>query len=269
MPNEFVARKGLQSLRSSSFEETVWISGSLSSPVEAYLTASWANHSSTSSYLNPTTDGRFANTIFHEHWLCNSAIGNSQWEVIISGQGATGSISGSEPKHPGIVELHTGYSNSNSIILQSGGNVITFDTGSVYTLDTMINIPILANATEMYQFFIGFGNNIYTGDLIDGAYLCYDYWTNTTNFLVKTANNSTRTTTDTGVAVVANIWYQFTVSVDGANAKFYINKTLVATHTTNIPLTRSTGLLIKLNKYAGYSDRTVKIDYFNVFMPKI
>lgn len=50
MSNEFVARKGLQSLRSSSFEETIRVSGSIYSPAEAFLTASWASHSISSSY---------------------------------------------------------------------------------------------------------------------------------------------------------------------------------------------------------------------------
>lgn len=40
--NEFVARKGLISLQSASFEQALWVSGSISSPVEALITSSWA-----------------------------------------------------------------------------------------------------------------------------------------------------------------------------------------------------------------------------------
>jgi len=40
--NEFVARKGLISLQSASFEQTLWVSGSISSPAEAFLTSSWS-----------------------------------------------------------------------------------------------------------------------------------------------------------------------------------------------------------------------------------
>jgi hypothetical protein len=57
MSNEFVARKGLVSLRSSSFEETIRVSGSIYSPAEAFLTSSWAVHALTASYINPITSG--------------------------------------------------------------------------------------------------------------------------------------------------------------------------------------------------------------------
>lgn len=51
MSNEFIARKGLVAFKSSSFLESVYVSGSLSSPTEAKLTASWAVHASTASYI--------------------------------------------------------------------------------------------------------------------------------------------------------------------------------------------------------------------------
>jgi len=47
--NEFVARKGLISLQSASFEEALWVSGSIYSPAEAFLTSSWAENSVTAS----------------------------------------------------------------------------------------------------------------------------------------------------------------------------------------------------------------------------
>ncbi len=50
--NEFVARKGLISSKSSSFEETLFVSGSIYSPAEAFLTASWALNATSSSYVD-------------------------------------------------------------------------------------------------------------------------------------------------------------------------------------------------------------------------
>ena len=60
MSHEFVARKGLISLKSSSFDETLHVSGSISSPVEAYLTASWAI---TASYAISSSYASVANTL--------------------------------------------------------------------------------------------------------------------------------------------------------------------------------------------------------------
>lgn len=50
--NEFVARKGLISLKSSSFSETLYVGGNISSPVEAFVTSSWALNSETASYVD-------------------------------------------------------------------------------------------------------------------------------------------------------------------------------------------------------------------------
>lgn len=54
--NEFVARKGLVSLKSSSFEQTIRVSGSISSPAEAFLTSSWAMNAVTASYIATNFD---------------------------------------------------------------------------------------------------------------------------------------------------------------------------------------------------------------------
>ena len=72
MSNEFVARKGFQSLRSSSFEETVRVSGSIYSPAEAFLTASWASHSISSSYAN--TSSWSINSITSSYFTGSTAI---------------------------------------------------------------------------------------------------------------------------------------------------------------------------------------------------
>jgi len=62
----------------------------------------------------------------------------------------------------------------------------------------------------------------------------YDSATDT-NWQCQTYNFSSATTTNSGVAVVANTWYRFEVTYDGTTVRFYINGTLVASHTTNIP----------------------------------
>lgn len=57
-----------------------------------------------------------------------------------------------------------------------------------------------------------------------------------TNWQACTANSSTQTTTDTGVAIDTN-WKEFKIEVNsaGTSAAFYLNGSLVATNTTNLP----------------------------------
>jgi hypothetical protein len=232
-------------------------------------TASFANETSfsnTASYIIPSLNGSLANSIFHEHWISNSYIGNSGWSSITTGDGATTLISGSEVKHPGIVDLCTGVTNSGSAALSAGVNTILFDTSSSYILDCMVKIPISSSADELFQFFVGFGDNTNAGDLIDGAYFTIDGYTSQ-NWIVKTASNGVRTSTTTSIPIISNVWYHLTVSVNGTDTSFYINNVLAETHTDNIPYNRETGLLVKIDKYSGYAARHALVDYLNVFLP--
>ncbi len=75
-----------------------------------------------------------------------------------------------------------------------------------------------------------------------------------TTVLYATNANGSQTTTDisSGVTVTANNTYRC-VAASGTNIKFYVNKTLKATHTTNLPsgATNSTGPMFGIQNDAG------------------
>ena len=73
-----------------------------------------------------------------------------------------------------------------------------------------------------------------------------------TNWMAATKDGTTLATTNTGVAVTADTKYRFKMIADSTagNVKFYINGTLVATHSANLP-----GSTTTLNQYLAGQNR--------------
>lgn len=124
MSNEFVARKGLSSLRSASFEETIRVSGSISSPAEAFLTASWASHSifaATASYVNPVsmsgaTTASTPNTIALRDANGGTGFNHLLFDTAGSVQPAQTGLIGWNP-FEGTLDVHTDIS---GVVIQVG-----------------------------------------------------------------------------------------------------------------------------------------------------
>ncbi len=280
MSNEFVARKGFQSLRSSSFEETVRVSGSIYSPAEAFLTASWASHSISSSYALTASYVRGADVdvfavskegtsvgglIVYEHFLSATTALINTFAITVNGASASGSPISGDIGRPGIIRLTTGTTSTGRTSLNSLINGIRFGNGS-YIFETAIMIPTSSDPSNRFTLYIGFGDNTGAGDMIDGAYFQYND-ANGNNWQIKTASNSIRTTTTTTIGIVGNTWTKLKVVVaDVQQAYFYVNNVLAGSINNNVPQGsgRETGLIFKIEKSVGTTARTVSIDYCKV-----
>jgi hypothetical protein len=91
--------------------------------------------------------------------------------------------------------------------------------------------------------------------------------TNSNNWRCRTKNSSGTTSTDTNIPVVSADLTptEFRIDYDGTSAKFYIDRTLVATHTTNLPAASSYfyGSFLGLNQSGGNSSRS-RLNVVNV-----
>jgi hypothetical protein len=100
----------------------------------------------------------------------------------------------------------------------------------------------------------------------DGVYFAYDFATySDANIRAVTRTASTSTTTDTGVAMVSNTPTRLQILYDSSSqVRFYVNDTLVATHTTNIPPTTTNFISLgcSIKKTLGTSDRRVLASRF-------
>lgn len=84
---------------------------------------------------------------------------------------------------------------------------------------------------------------------------------NGANWLCYTTNGGTSTTTDSGIAFATGAFKTFKIIATPTSVTFYIDGSLEATHTTNIPTTAQMGI-IALNYDSG---STAHIDYVHCY----
>jgi hypothetical protein len=157
--------------------------------------------------------------------------------------------------------------------------------GGTWVFETFINVEILSDAINRFRFVTGFGDNPTNASDGNATIFTYDEGgiQNGTiaspNWQCVTSVSGVRTLTTTTTAVSANTWTKLRIEVNaaGTSVTFYINGTLVATHTTNIPtfisaannrgfnvkqsILKSTGLLNRsvFCDYLGYENRLTNI----------
>ena len=150
-----------------------------------------------------------------------------------------------------------------------------FFGGGAWVFETFVNVETLSTVTERFRFIAGFGNSATNAAEGNGAFFTYDEGATqngtaaTPNWQTQTCNGSVRTLTTTSVAVTAGAWTKLRIEVNAAatSVAFYINGTLAATHTTNIPkwlaATNPRGFNVKqsIAKTIGLTSRSVFCDY--------
>jgi hypothetical protein len=126
-------------------------------------------------------------------------------------------------------------------IIRFASSTITIGGGRIRNVYGIQPI-VLSTPTERYVTITGF-HNVFGTNQTNGIFFLYDEGgvstgsTVTPNFQCVTIDNSSRTFTTTSIVVQTNIYYHLRIDINDAGTQvlFYINETLVATHTTNIP----------------------------------
>lgn len=145
--------------------------------------------------------------------------------------------------HPGFIGNQTNPTNGFRIIASQ------FDTnympiilgGGAITLNWVIKINTLAVSTN-YTLRVGFGDTVAVAtDQANGLYFEYSNTINSGNWVYKSANAGTRTTTNSAVAVTTG-WHNLLISINAAatSVSFSVDGvSLGAAITTNIPTTNA------------------------------
>lgn len=148
---------------------------------------------------------------------------------------------------------------------------IAFGSGDFF-LEADIQIPVLSTGAQEFITTWGFNDNSAFdsgGNCTDGIFFKLDRVTNGANWITNTTSNGSNTATNTSTAVVAGTWYRLKVEVSttNSNAKFYVNGTLVATHTLTIPSgsARQSGIQLKIDKTVGNNAVDAYIDYMRCY----
>ena len=150
-----------------------------------------------------------------------------------------------------------------------------FFGGGSWVFETFVNVETLSDAANRFRFVSGFGNAPTNGADTNGAFFTYDEGATqngtaaTPNWQCVTSVSAVRTLTTTTSVVTAGAWTKLRIEVNAAatSVAFYINGTLAATHTTNIPkwlaANNPRGFNVKqsIAKTIGITSRSVFCDY--------
>lgn len=175
------------------------------------------------------------------------------------------------------VERALGISQTDTGTTTAGRRVLASSLSSLTTglfrlrFGARVALEQLSNGTNTFTVTIGFINSAAAGDHTAGAYFRYTHSVNGGRWEAVTAEGGgspTRAATDTGV--LADILYsvfEVEIAEDTSNAKFYINGTLVATNSTNLPPTSvaantTFGYGWKIEKSAGTTAAAISSDWY-------
>lgn len=176
-----------------------------------------------------------------------------------------------------------GFANVNTTTATSGyGNIYIGHTttanfilgGGITSYETLIWLPNLSTSGERFSCLIGFSSGVLNqNNSANNIAFLYDEGNiafagaggASANWRAVTTDTGTRTFSDTGIAVNAGAFIKLKIIVN-ANASsvgFYIDNTLVATHTTNIPSGNTKRLSVRnyIQKSVGSTQRFLILDY--------
>jgi len=151
-------------------------------------------------------------------------------------------------------------------------------TNNVIVMNARIRITDLATSEENFVVRVGLESDPNSTTPSGGASFIYSLSGTVPSAAPASANwqtltaetNTSRTYNEnagTPVAVGAGAYVLLTIEATNTAVKFYVNKTLIATHTSTLPLFPTTANLfpiVWLQKRAGTTPRTLDIDYITV-----
>jgi hypothetical protein len=133
---------------------------------------------------------------------------------------------------------------------------------SLYTLMTTratVRLPTLSDGVDDWS--AHFGQVVHTntnGAVTDGVY----FLVSGSTLVCRSTAASANTSTNWGTTLAANTNYDLVIVwTVGTNAKFYVNGTLIATHTTNLP-TAALATDVRILQTAGTNNRTLQLTGF-------
>lgn len=214
--------------------------------------------------------------VIYDHFFSSNIdtdeIGIMGWRTYITGTGAAISFTSTEIGHPGILEIISGTAAAarSGIGLGEttvGGRAAFGDGQNPITSEFLVKMvgaaSLLVANLELLQMGFGLEWGV-NAELANGIYLRFNPSVSSNWFLV-TANGGVRSTSDSGVAVVADTWYRIEIVVTpgiATSVQLRINGVNVgAPITTNIPASAGYGFVLLS---AGGVGATSRVDYAQV-----
>lgn len=203
---------------------------------------------------------------FVDHWIAGSFAGETNWASDNSGAGAVvtaNSLALVDGNHPGIAEFDTGTATTGQASIHKGTRTIRLGGGKK-VIEMLVRLEDLSSGASEYDVYLGLSNRKDTSNNFVG--FVYDRNTSV-NWLFRTVDNGTPTTTDTGIAVTADAWIKLRIEInaDATSIDYFVDGASGgAAHTTNIPTAagREVGPRMTIIKSASTNNRFLYVDYY-------
>lgn len=229
-----------------------------------------ASHNANVTELNRRTwPGKWRDNVRDD--FCGSVLANGwPFSLFTNGAGSptvsTVTVSGTQLHH-GIAEITTGTGTASSAGMTSKHTACVLFGANEYEYEAIFAVPTLSDGTDTATIFCGFPNG-FTGAPTNGAFFRYTHGTNSGKWQCVCIANSVETATDSGITLAAGTadanYHRYTVNINAAatSVTFYIDGTLVATVTTNVPKVtgREVGYGTLIVKSAGSTARKINLD---------
>lgn len=181
--------------------------------------------------------------------------GSGSWGILGWTSAGTITVQGSEVNRPGLLRIDTGaVSGTQARISYSNSGAI--DPGNNHSILWLARLNSNDGNTTLR---IGQGNSVASSPPASGIY--FEKLDADTNWFCVTRAGGVQTRTDSGVATSTSFVTFFTLR-NSSGVFFYLNGSLVATHTTNIPTQFISPYVFIINSAAA--SKTVDVDYFEM-----
>jgi hypothetical protein len=190
----------------------------------------------------------------------SNSIGVLGWGTSATGTSAP-VVTAGVASHPGIITLTTGASSgdNNRLHLTDAAATAFSVPADIERFAWIVRVPTITTASVR----IGIGQDISSTTFgTAGAWFSYDAAVSTF-WQTITRQASTSTTNTSAVTVTAGNWFLLqAIRLASGNWEFYINGTLVFTHSANLPTTAcNVGCMVQTATTAA---RTLGVDWFRM-----
>lgn len=164
----------------------------------------------------------------------------------------------------GCADLATGTTTTGNVLFALNAIGITFDVNKRWEMYIRVKVPLVSDGVETFNVKLGWFSGT-DGLPTDGVY--FEARSGTANWIAVTTQASTPTETDTGIAY-GTTFRNFNIIVPGDGHAYFYNAGLqIADNSTNMP-SALTLAACAINKSAGTTSRSLRLDYFATDMPR-
>ena len=220
-------------------------------------------------YFNP-----FQATCLFDDFITGSQTGDLGWTFNSGGASTASFGTTTDANHPGNMQITVtniaGGGGYGVLDLGVAGTLIgpMILGGGAIDLYWVVQLPVLSNATNRYQFAVGLGNGNPSQSspyFSNGAFFLYSDNLNSGNWQLLGTKASTATTTNSSIAATTSYTtLHININAAGTIATFYVNGVSAGTVATNLP-TASVAPAAYLQKTASTVNTLLNIDLFYMY----